>query len=131
MKTRNIPSQLLQFAVTGLLFFTQVNLLNAAPTDVTYSNHTALAQHYENLAVEAKKRLKENQAILKKYEAYPYYYGRQGQDLQSHTAANIREYEKVLQENLSNAGFHKKMAEKSNYPAQKARLNYRDNLLVN
>jgi len=54
---------------------------------------------------------------------HPYYYGRQGQDLRSHTAANIREYEKVLQEDLSNASLRKRMAAESNHRVNKASIN--------
>lgn len=73
------------------------------------SNHAALAEHYENLAKEAGAKLQENKAALKEYEAHPYYYGRQGQDFQSHTSANIHEYEEILAESMNNADLHRKV----------------------
>ena len=48
--------------------------------------------------------------MLEAYEARPYYYGRQGLDLQSHTSANIRAYEKTVRESLRYVDLHRKMA---------------------
>ena len=77
---------------------------------IANDDHAALVQHYENIAREAKIKLQENKKVLEAYEARPYYYGRQGLDLQSHTSANIRAYEKLIRENLRYADLHKKMA---------------------
>ena len=62
-------------------------------------------------------------AVLEEYEAHPYYYGRQGQDVRSHASANIREYEKTLKENLDNADSHRKMAMEQNNQINKAKIN--------
>ena len=67
-----------------------------AQNEINHNNYAALAKCYENLAKEAETNLQENKEILKQYEAHPYYYGRKGQELQSHTLANIREYEKAV-----------------------------------
>lgn len=81
-----------------------------APKEIAVNDHEALVIHYENLANHAKVRLKENKKILSDYEDRPYYYGRRALDLQSHTSANIRMYEKTLTESLKYAALHKKMA---------------------
>ena len=39
-----------------------------------------------------------------------YYYGRRGQDVQSHTATNIRQYGKYIKENIKEMAMHRKMA---------------------
>jgi hypothetical protein len=39
-----------------------------------------------------------------------YYYGRWGQDVQSHTEANIRQYEKYIKENIKKTAMYRKMA---------------------
>ncbi len=74
------------------------------------NDHAALAQYYENLADETKAKLQQNKALLEQYEMHPYYFGRQGQDIKSHSSANIREYEKILRQYLKQADLHKKMA---------------------
>ena len=88
------------------------------------SNHAALTKYYENLAKDAKAKLQENKAALDEYEAHPYYYGRQGQDFQSHTSANIHEYEEILAESLNNAELHRKVVmEQGNQVINKAKVN--------
>lgn len=75
------------------------------------------------MAKEANSRLQINREALAKYEAHPYYYGREGQDLRSHAAANIREYEKALKDNLSNANLNRRMAMEQNRQIIKAKIN--------
>ena len=87
------------------------------------NDHAALAKHYENLAKEAEVKLHENKELLVEYETHPYYYGRQGQDFQSHTSANIHEYEEVLEENLNNADLHKRMTAEQDSSINKAKIN--------
>lgn len=72
-------------------------------------DHAALADYYENEAKAVESRLQENKALLEQYEMHPYYYGRQGQDFQSHTTANIHEYEELVTKNLHNAELHKNL----------------------
>ena len=86
------------------------------------NDHAALAKHYENLAKEAEVKLQDNKEVLAEYEVHPYYYGRQGQDLQSHTAANIHEYEEIVTENLNNADLHKRMIVEQDNPLNKAKV---------
>jgi len=94
-----------------------------AENGTIHSDHVALVKHYENLAKEAEEKLQENKEALDQYEAHPYYYGRQGQDLQSHASANIREYEKALKESLNQADLHRKMAMTQDRLISEAKLN--------
>ncbi len=88
------------------------------------NNHAALTQYYENVAKETEAKLQKNKAALEEYETHPYYYGRQGQEFKSHTAANIREYEEVLTESLNSADLHKKITmDLDNSAIKKARVN--------
>ncbi len=99
---------------------------------VASGDHGTLVRHYENVANDTKARLQENKKALKAYEAHPYYYGRQGQEFRSHTAANIREYEKTLRESLSNADLHRRMAMEQANSINKAKNNLdRDASAVN
>ncbi len=87
------------------------------------NDHVALAKYYEELVKEAETKLQENREILEAYEVHPYYYGRQGQDLQSHTSANIHEYEEFVEENLHNAELHRKMVIEQSSLVNKAKIN--------
>ena len=121
---------------TSTLLIASLFVLGAFTSSVSAQNaidnedHFALAQHYENLAKEAEAKLQENKAALEEYEDHSFYYGRQGQDVQSHTTANIREYEKQLSENLDNANLHKRMAMEQNNIINKAKLNVSDDSSV-
>lgn len=98
-----------------------------AADGVDNNDHAALAKYYENLTKEAATKLQENKEILEEYEAHPYYYGRQGQDLQSHTSANIHEYEEHVEENLHNAELHRKMVLEQDNPSNKVKINLEKN----
>ena len=105
----------LKLTILLLLLYTLVACAHmdssmAALKGISANDHEALVIHYEGLAKHAKVRLKENRKILADYEDRPYYYGRQGLDLQSHTSANIHMYEKTLTESLKYAALHRKMA---------------------
>ncbi len=104
--------------------------LTFAVEGINDNNHIALTQYYETMANEAKMHLQENKALLEEYEAHPYYYGRQGQDIRSHATANIREYEEQLKENLQNAELHKKMASEQYIPVNNAKTNVENNSIT-
>src|SRR5690349_20110211 len=70
---------------------------------LTAQDHVQMAKHHEALLKEAEGKLAEHQAALEDYEDKPYYYGRRGQEFQSHEKANIREYEKMVAENKAQA----------------------------
>ena len=131
MKALKLSTQLPLLALTLLVFCAQINSSVAAQPEVALNDHDALVRYYEDLAKEAEAKLQENKAVLEEYEDHAYYYGRQGQDLQSHTIANIREYEKALKESLSNADLHRKIAAGQAAPINKAKINLdRDSTVV-
>lgn len=101
----------------------QNNEAHAGQLALSHDNHDALAKHHEEIAKEMQKNLEEQKKLLQEYEDYSYFYGRRVQDLRSHTEANIRYYERLLQENLKEAAIQRKMAEK-----QKER-NYSDSTI--
>ncbi len=117
----------------AIIFALSLPISSAFAVDgIDDNDHAALAKHYEVLAKEAEVKLQENKAVLEEYENHSYYYGRQGQDVKSHTTANIREYEKQLAESLSNADLHHRIAmEQQNSNAiNKAKLNLDDSMIV-
>lgn len=82
--------------------------MNAA--GIARHDHGALVRYYGDLAREAKAKLLENKRTLEECETHPYYFGWQGQDLRSHSAANIDRYEKILEDSLHHADLHRRMA---------------------
>ena len=95
------------------------------------NNHNAVAKHYEDAADEIKAKLQAQKKLLEEYEGHNYYYGRRGQDAQSHITANIRHFESSIKENLKEATIHRKMAQDEekrnlsliNEPIVKSKLN--------
>ncbi len=85
-----------------------------AETDLTNASHETLVTYHENIVKEAELKLAEHKQNLEDYEVHSYYYGRQGQDFQSHETANIEYYEEVITENLKAAELHRKMASEQN-----------------
>src|SRR5688500_7742047 len=65
----------------------------AARQAVTPKDHEAVAKYYESAARDLQAKVQEQKQLLEHYEDKSYLYGRQAQDLQSHTAALIRESE--------------------------------------
>ena len=63
----------------------------AAQNATTRSDHEAIAKYYENAAAQMQAKVKEQKELLEQYENKSYLYGRQAQDLQSNTAALIRQ----------------------------------------
>ncbi|MBL8497830.1 hypothetical protein ABF87_02145 [Nitrosomonas sp. JL21] len=89
-------------------------------------DHASLIKYYEDRANQAAMHLQEHQSQLEKYEAHPYYYGRQGQDFRSHTLANIHEYKKQLNDNLRHAELYRKILSQQQMPINKAKINIED-----
>jgi hypothetical protein len=58
--------------------------------------------------------VKEQKELLEQYENKSYLYGRQAQDLQSHTSALIRDYEESVEVSTKTATLHRQMAAKLN-----------------
>ncbi|SFL29494.1 hypothetical protein SAMN05216302_105511 [Nitrosomonas aestuarii] len=87
-----------------------------AQTEIARDDHDALRTYYETLANEAESILQKNKKIIEECEAHPYQYGAQGQDLRSHSSANIRKYEKILKESLYYADVHRKRSIEQDQP---------------
>ncbi|MEO8992256.1 MAG: hypothetical protein ABI284_04755 [Nitrosospira sp.] len=85
----------------------------AAENAVTRNDHEAIAEYYENTAVQMQAKVEEQKALLEQYENKSYLYGRQAQDLQSHTSALIRDYEKRAEASIQVATLHRQMAARS------------------
>ncbi|PTR10791.1 hypothetical protein C8R32_101321 [Nitrosospira sp. Nsp5] len=86
----------------------------AARHSVTRGDHESIAKYYENTAAQMQAKVKEQKALLEQYENRSYLYGRQAQDLQSHTSALIRDYEKGAEDSIRAATLHRQMAAKIN-----------------
>ncbi|MGH8685886.1 MAG: hypothetical protein ACREUM_11105 [Nitrosospira sp.] len=84
----------------------------AAQNATTRSDHEAVAKSYEDAATQMQAKVKEQQELLEQYENKSYLYGRQAQDLQSHTQALVREYEQTITANRQEAALHRQMASK-------------------
>ena len=78
----------------------------------TRSDHEAVAKYYENAATQMQAKVKEEKELLEEYENKSYLYGRQAQDLQSHTAALIRRHEQTVAADMQEAALHHQMASK-------------------
>ncbi|HET7062519.1 MAG TPA: hypothetical protein VFI43_10115, partial [Nitrosospira sp.] len=76
----------------------------------TRNDHNALARYFENAASEMKTKAVEQKKRLEHYEEKGYLYGRQAQDLKSHTAAMVRKYEDSAEENIREATLHRQKA---------------------
>ena len=99
------------------LFFIGLPFGSASAEEIlTAQDHLQAAKHHESLLKEAESKLVEHKAALEDYESRPYYYGRRGQDFQSHEIANIREYEKIVAESKDQAALHYKLASESQAP---------------
>lgn len=82
----------------------------AIQSAVTRGDHEAVAKHYEDAAIELQAKLKEKKELLEHYEDKSYLYGRQAQDLQSHTQALVRKYEQTAKANIREAALYRKLA---------------------
>jgi hypothetical protein len=76
----------------------------------TARDHEVVAKHYDDVAVQAQAKVKEQQELLEQYQNKSYLYGRQDQDLQSHTEALIRDYEQTVTATVQEAAMHRHMA---------------------
>jgi hypothetical protein len=84
----------------------------AAQSAATPSEHEAVAKHYDKVAVQAQAKVKEQKELLEQYQNKSYFYGRQAQDLQSHSEALIRDYEQTVAATVREAAMHRQMASK-------------------
>lgn len=86
----------------------------AAENATTSSEHEFVAKYYEGAAAQLQAKVKEQKELLEQYEDKSYLYGRQAQDLQSHTLALIRDYERSVEASNKEAALHRQMAAKLN-----------------
>jgi hypothetical protein len=85
------------------------NIRKAAQNARTRGDHDALTKYFEGVAREMQAKAKEQKHVLEHYEKKGYLYGRQAQDLKSHTAALLRKYEANAEENIKEAAIHREM----------------------
>jgi|SRR5688500_8709312 len=86
------------------------NIRKAAQNARTRSDHDALTRYFEDAAKEMQAKAQEQKTLLEHYEEKGYLYGRQAQDLKSHTAALLRKFEANADENIREATAHRQMA---------------------
>jgi Na+/phosphate symporter len=84
----------------------------SAQNATTASDHEAVAKHYETVGAQVQAKLKEQKELLEQYQNKSYLYGRQAQDLQSHTEALIRDYEQTVAATVEEAATHRRIASK-------------------
>ena len=82
----------------------------AAQNATTRSDHEAIAKYYEAAATQMNAKVKEQKALLEQYQNKSYLYGRQAEDLQSHTEALVRDYEQTARADMQEAASHRQMA---------------------
>ena len=76
----------------------------------TKFDHIGLAEMYEKEASEMDAKAKEQKVLLEEYKRHSEYYGREGQDFQSHHEALLRKYSRAAERNKEMAALHRKMA---------------------
>ncbi len=112
-------------SLMGVLASASSSVMAAQPIDTpeirataqnatTRDEHESIEKYYENIAAQMQAKLIEQKALLEEYENKSYLYGRQAQDLQSHTSALIRDYEKSLEASTKLATLHRQMAARPN-----------------
>lgn len=97
------------------------NVRKAVQNARTRSDHDALTMYFEGAAKEMQTKTEEQKRLLEHYEQKSYLYGRQAQDLKSHTWALARKYEETAEANIKEAAVHRQMAleaEQRSYVAQ-------------
>jgi len=87
-----------------------IDIPAAAQNATTRSDHEAVAKYYENAATQMQAKMREQKELLEHYQNKSYLYGRQAQDLQSHTDALVRNYEEAATANIQEAASHRQMA---------------------
>ena len=87
----------------------------ATPATLSGSEHSVLAQHFEDVAREMQAKADEQKKLLEQYEQIKLY-GWQSHNLKSRTAALIRKYEQGARSNMKEAAAHHQIAQsKRNY----------------
>jgi hypothetical protein len=99
--------------VTALISTVEAADFNASAVKqsaLTRNDHEALAKSYENAANEMQAKVDEKKQLLGQYKEKSYIYGRKAQDLQAHTHALIRKYDKAAKLKMQKAALHWQIA---------------------
>ncbi|SOD41984.1 hypothetical protein SAMN06298226_2308 [Nitrosovibrio sp. Nv4] len=72
--------------------------------------HEVVARYYEDEAVKMQAKAGELKLLLEHYEEKSYLYGKKAQDLQAHTEALVRKYEKAARKDVAEAASHRQIA---------------------
>ncbi|PTR10130.1 hypothetical protein C8R32_102219 [Nitrosospira sp. Nsp5] len=91
---------------------------SAIQTAVSPSEHSVLARRFEEAAKEMQVKADKQKILLEHYENKSYLYGKRAQDLQSHTSALIRMYEKGARLYMKEAIAHCQMSQSVNLPGK-------------
>ncbi|MEP6605559.1 MAG: hypothetical protein ABJA60_05520 [Nitrosospira sp.] len=94
------------------MFVDTPEIRTATQNAKTRGDHEAIARYYEEAATQMKAKLEKQKELLAHYEDKSYLYGRQAQDLQSHTEALVRDYEETVSADIREASLHRQMASK-------------------
>jgi hypothetical protein len=86
------------------------DVASAIQNAATAHDHEVVAKYYQEVAKEMQAKQREQKQLLDEYESHSYLYGRQAQDLQAHTDALARKYEKEAQASMKEAELHHQMA---------------------
>jgi hypothetical protein len=97
-------------AQTGALEANNAELNRAAQNARTYADHERLAKQYKNSARQLLVKADEQKKLLSQYQEKSYMYGRQAQDMQSHTAALLNKYERAAEQTIQQAAYHQQIA---------------------
>lgn len=119
MKTK--LTNILALSIAALLALLSLGAMAAEPLDTpdiraaaqnatTQGDHERLVKYYEDAAAQMQAKVVEKKELLEHYEDKSYIYGRRAQDLQSHTHALIRNYEKTVKATLQAAAMHRQIA---------------------
>lgn len=119
MKTK--LTNILALSIAALLALLSLGAMAAEPLDTpdiraaaqnatTQGDHERLVKYYEDAAAQMQAKVVEKKELLEHYEDKSYIYGRRAQDLQSHTHALIRHYEKTVKATLQAAAMHRQIA---------------------
>ena len=90
--------------------------------DELMKKHETVAKYYEDEARKSQAKAQELKVMLAHYEEKSYLYGKKAQDLQAHTEALIRKYERAAKADAGEAASHRQIAlslKEKNYAASK------------
>jgi hypothetical protein len=99
--------------ITPLEAVQNTNVRKASQNARTRSDHDALTKYFEDAAREMHAKAEEQKRLLEHYEEKSYLYGRQAQDLKSHTSALVRQYEETEKASIKEAAAHRQMAKQA------------------